>query len=90
VDRKSAPFLGMVRHMTDNEQWFGSLFTGEALTGTHCTEESPDGDLENVADADAAADFVKFAGTVQATRAASSRRDLSDIEGTEGFQLSIR
>jgi hypothetical protein len=82
--------LGLVRHMTDNEQWLCSLFTGEPVTGTHCTEESPEGDLDDVADADAAADFAKYAETVKATQAAGHRRQLDDTEETEGLQLSIR
>jgi hypothetical protein len=82
--------LGMVRHMADNEQWFGSLFTGEPVTGTYCTEESPEGDLDGTADADAAANFATFTAVVTAVRAASRRRKLDETEETEGFMLSIR
>jgi len=82
--------LGMVRHMTDNEQWFSSLFTGEPVIGTYCTEESPEADLGEVADADASANFAKFAEVVASAREVSPRRQLDEIEETEGFQLSIR
>ena len=82
--------LGMVRHMTDNEQWFCSLFTREPVTGTYCTDESPEGDLDDIADAEAPANFAKFDEAVKTARAASSLRQLDDTEETEGFLLTIR
>src|SRR6266700_1077277 len=72
AEPSSLTLLGMVRHMTDNEQWFGSLFTGEAVTGTYCTEDSPEGDLSDVAEADAEKNFAKFASVVRANRAVSN------------------
>jgi hypothetical protein len=82
--------LGMVRHMTDNEQWFGSLFTGGTVTGTYCTDNSPEGDLNDVAEASAEGNFAKFAAVVQANRDASSQRDLDYTTETEGLTISMR
>jgi hypothetical protein len=82
--------LGMVRHMTDNEQWFGSLLTGEPGTGTYCTEENPEADLGDVSAADAEKNFAKFAAVLQSNRAASSRRPLDHTVETEGLEISLR
>jgi hypothetical protein len=82
--------LGMVRHMTDNEQWFGSLFTGADVTGTYCTDDSPEGDLNDIAEANAEDNFAKFATVVQANRAVSGERDLDHTVETEGLKISVR
>jgi hypothetical protein len=82
--------LGMLRHMTDNEQWFGSLFTGAAVTDTYCTEDSPEGDLNDLAEADAEKNFAKFASVVQANRAVSDSQDLDHTVEADGLKISLR
>jgi uncharacterized damage-inducible protein DinB len=64
--------LGLVRHMTEVERsWFRSRAVGDrALGGAYWTEEQPDADFENVADADAEAAFVLFEAELKLADAA--------------------
>ncbi|TDC37681.1 DinB family protein [Micromonospora sp. KC213] len=65
--------LGLVRHLAYVERvWFRIRAAGEAIDGIYCTEENPDGDFDDVADADAEADFATFAAEVAAARAAAA------------------
>src|SRR6476620_9378256 len=49
--------LGLVRHMSEVERsWFRRRMAAHDLPHIYCTDEQPDGDFENVADADAEAD----------------------------------
>ena len=53
--------LGLVRHMSEVERsWFRQRMTAQDVSDIYCTEEQPDADFENVADADAAADLATF------------------------------
>ncbi len=55
VEPSNLTLLGLVRHMTEVERsWFRRRFAGEDIAPRYCTDESPDGDLDDVADADAA------------------------------------
>jgi hypothetical protein len=82
--------LGMIRHMTENERWFRSLFTGEEPESIYCTEASPQGDFEDVAAADAEADLATFRADVERTRRAAPKRDLDDTFDVEGEELNLR
>ena len=58
--------LGLVRHMAEVERWwFRVRSAGQAEHPIYCTDESPDGDFDDVADADAEADFATFRGRVR-------------------------
>jgi hypothetical protein len=53
--------LGLVRHMTEVERgWFRIRCAGLPLEWVYCTEKSPDGDFDDVADADPEADFDAY------------------------------
>jgi hypothetical protein len=82
--------VGIVRHMTENERWFGSLFTGDEADELYVTDENPDGDLSGVDTADAQANLDAFRAEVDRTRAAAPARPLDDTIDVEGEDLSVR
>jgi uncharacterized damage-inducible protein DinB len=54
VEPSALSLLGLVRHMTEVERaWFRRRFAGEELGWVHCTDESPDGDFDDLDTADA-------------------------------------
>jgi hypothetical protein len=65
--------LGLVRHMADVERWwFRTRASGEEITARFSSDESPDGDFDDLADADPAADFAAFEEECRASRAAAA------------------
>jgi hypothetical protein len=61
--------LGLVRHMTEVERWWFTIRVhGAAPNPIYCTDESPDGDFDDIADADPEADFARYAAECQASR----------------------
>jgi uncharacterized damage-inducible protein DinB len=53
--------LGLVRHMTEVERaWFRSRAAGEDVPSLYCTPDNADGDFDDVAQADADADFRAY------------------------------
>jgi hypothetical protein len=68
--------LGLVRHMTEVERWWFTVRVHERTPSpVYCTDESPDGDFEDIADADPEADFARFLAECEASR--KSVADLS-------------
>jgi len=84
--------LGLVRHMAEVERWwFRRAFDGQDLPDIFCTDEQPDGDFDNVADADPAADFATFSDEVRLSRGTSSGRDLDErFVSRRGNSLNLR
>ena len=79
VEPSNLTLLGLVRHMAEVERWwFRRRFAGQDLDGLYCTKARPDGDLDDVADADAAADFATFEAEVDLARKCSAGRDLDE------------
>ncbi|MEH1169880.1 DinB family protein [Micromonospora sp. CPCC 205539] len=79
VEPSGLTLLGLVRHLAMVERWwFRVRAAGEQLDDLYCTDESPDGDLEDIADADAATDFATYAAEVAAARAAAAALSLDD------------
>lgn len=61
VTPSTLTLLGLLRHMAEVERaWFRARAAGLALPDLYCTNESPDGDFDNLADADVAQDFATF------------------------------
>jgi hypothetical protein len=53
--------LGLVRHMSEVERsWFRTRMAAQDVSHIYCTDEQPDADFENVANADAEADLSLF------------------------------
>ncbi len=85
--------LGLVRHMTEVERnWFRRRVNGEAAAPVYCTDESPDGDFDDIAGADPAADFATFAAELDACRAAAAGHPLEEtfVHPRTGRTLSVR
>ncbi|MGQ5262156.1 DinB family protein [Micromonospora sp. ZYX-F-536] len=79
VQPSGLTLLGLVRHMTEVERWwFRIRAAGEHLDDLYNTEASPDGDLDDIADADAETDFATYAAELTAVRAATAKLSLED------------
>jgi hypothetical protein len=62
--------LGLVRHMTEVERsWFRRTIAGEAAPPLYYSRERPDGDFDDVDDAEPAAMFAAFTAEVERCRA---------------------
>jgi uncharacterized damage-inducible protein DinB len=72
--------LGLVRHMAEVERsWFRRRFAGEQVDPLYYTEEQPDGDFENVADADAERDYAAYLAECQASDAVAAGHGLDEV-----------
>jgi hypothetical protein len=79
VEPSNLTLLGLVRHMAEVERWwFRRNAAGEDLRDIYCSEERPDGDFDNIAQADAAADFATFHSEVELARATAAGRSLDE------------
>jgi uncharacterized damage-inducible protein DinB len=75
----SLTLLGLVRHMAEVERWwFRRMAVGDPIGDLYCSEESEDGDFDDIEDADPAADFATFEAECAAARAAVADRSLDD------------
>jgi hypothetical protein len=62
--------LGLVRHMTEVERaWFRRRIAGETAPPQYYTEQNPDGDFDDVDDADVPATFAAYRDEVHRCRA---------------------
>jgi hypothetical protein len=79
VDPSNLTLLGLVRHMAEVERWwFRRNASGEDLSDIYCTAESPDGDFDDIARADPAADFATYEREIESARSAVAGRSLDD------------
>jgi uncharacterized damage-inducible protein DinB len=82
--QRSAPpstlsLLGLVRHMTDVERgWFRRRVGGEDIGFLYSSEADPDGEFDNVDDADAEQDFAAYLREVDLCRRAAASRELDE------------
>ena len=92
VPPSSLSLLGLVRHMVEVERnWFRRVLGGEDAQPVYYSDDDPDGDFDNVADADPAADFATFSDEVRLSRAAISGRDLDErFVSRRGANLNLR
>jgi hypothetical protein len=93
VEPSSLTLLGLVRHMAEVERWwFRRNSSGEPLGDLYCTEDSPDGDFDDLAEADPETDFAAYAQECAAADAAMSGRSLDDTftHPRRGTDMSIR
>jgi uncharacterized damage-inducible protein DinB len=71
VPPSNLTLLGLLRHMTEVERsWFRDRVAHETVDPAYFTEQQPDGDLENVADADAETDHTRFLAEIELADAA--------------------
>jgi uncharacterized damage-inducible protein DinB len=92
VEPSSMSLLGLVRHMADVERgWFRRCLAREDARGIYFTKEDPDGDFDNVDDADADADLATWRSEVEHARVVMSGIGDLDFEGkSHGHQISAR
>ena len=91
VTPSNLTLLGLVRHMAEVERgWFAAM-CGLDESWIYCTEDDLDGDFDNVAAADAAADLALYQAEVAKYRAAARRLPLDAVKhGRRGRQFSLR
>ncbi|RJO73536.1 DinB family protein [Nocardia panacis] len=69
--------LGLVRHMTEVERgWFRRTSAGENVDLIYCSQDNPDGDTEDVAEADPAATFAAYENEIKLCDAAVAEMSL--------------
>jgi uncharacterized damage-inducible protein DinB len=81
--------LGLVRHMTEVERGWFLPFLGEPVTGLYSGEDNPDGEFDDVEDADAEGDLARFGEAVDAISDLLRHRSLDEVEvdGEETYSL---
>jgi uncharacterized damage-inducible protein DinB len=79
VEPSTMSLLGLVRHMADVERsWFRRRFLGEAVPPLFFSDDSPDGEFDDVDTADAEADFATFRAEVELARGAAAGHGLDE------------
>jgi uncharacterized damage-inducible protein DinB len=85
LSQRSAPpsglsLLGLVRHMAEVERgWFRRRVNGEDVPFLFSSEADPDGEFDNVDDADAERDFAVYLAEVEAARKAAAGHDFDEV-----------
>jgi uncharacterized damage-inducible protein DinB len=85
--------LGLIRHMTDVERsWFRMRAGGDAdLEYLYSSDDNPDGEFDDVADADAEADYAAFVAELDAVRKVAAELPLEhEFVGRRGKPISLR
>jgi hypothetical protein len=93
VEPSTLTLLGLVRHMAEVERWwFRIRGAGESLGDLYCSDERPDGDFDDVADADPAADLAAYERECAAADAAMAGRSLDDtfLHAGRAVEISLR
>ncbi|GLY94608.1 hypothetical protein Acsp02_18630 [Actinoplanes sp. NBRC 103695] len=73
VEPSNLTLLGLVRHMAEVERsWFRTRSAGQDVGMLFCSEANPDGDFDDVEDADAESDFGTFRAEVGLARQAAA------------------
>jgi uncharacterized damage-inducible protein DinB len=92
VEPSNLTLLGLVRHMTEVERaWFRRRVAGDATAvRVYCTDDNPDGDFDDVAGADAEADFAAFTGEIELVRKAVADLPLEHEFPGRTRQMSLR
>jgi len=79
-----------VRHLTEVERGWFLPFLGEQVPDLYCSEDNPDGDFDDVPDADAAGDLARYGEVVDAISALLAHRRLDEVEVDEGKSYNLR
>jgi uncharacterized damage-inducible protein DinB len=85
--------LGLVRHMAEVERsWFRSRFAQLDVDPLYYSDEDPDGDFDNVADADAETDFATYRAECAAADEAARGRGLDEtfVHPRTGARFDLR
>jgi hypothetical protein len=86
--------LGLVRHMAEVERGWFANYVGSDTTWIFCTPDDRDGDFDNVAGADVAADFDVYRREVDLYRRELPKIPLdstyTNVRGNESRDFSLR
>jgi uncharacterized damage-inducible protein DinB len=89
VPTSQLTLLGLVRHMAEVERWWFSLHgAGRDLPMLYCTDESQDGDFEDLDPAQAERDLATFHEECEAARAAVAGKSLDEQVTCSGHEHS--
>ncbi|NEB80081.1 DinB family protein [Streptomyces sp. SID14478] len=90
VDPSTLSLLGLVRHLTDVERrWFRRTIAGQDAPNLYSTPDNPEGDFDDVHEADPAAVWDAWrAETAFADQLLSGAADL-DVEGTDAWRGTV-
>ncbi len=89
VPTSTLTLLGLVRHLTEVERGWFLPFLGEQVPDLYCSEDNPDGDFDDVPDADAAGDLARYGEVVDAISELLAHRQLDEVEvdGEKSYNL---
>jgi hypothetical protein len=93
VEPSKLTLLGLVRHLAEVERsWFRRRAAAIELPMLYCTDDNPDGDFDDVAGADAEADYATYVAECQACREAVAGIDLEETfhHTRRGVDISLR
>jgi len=94
VPPSSLSLLGLVRHMAEVERsWFRRNFGGDTeLEWVYCTDESPDGDFDDVDTADPEADFATLQAEIAAADKAAEGHSLDEtfVHPRRATEMNLR
>jgi hypothetical protein len=92
VPPSNLTLLGLIRHMTEVERsWFRRRAAGEDLEHVYCTDDNPDGDFDDVADADAERDHATFLAEIELARKAAAGLPLEhEFTSRHHSRMSLR
>ena len=80
VEPSTLSLLGLIRHMTEVELgWFVRGVAGEDITPTYYSDDNPDGDFDDVDNADVAAGFAAYETAIERARGAAAGASLDDV-----------
>jgi uncharacterized damage-inducible protein DinB len=83
--------LGLVRHLAECERgWFRIATRGEPLEYLYCDEDNPNGDFDDIADADAAADLATLRTEIELADAAIADLSLDHVFAYRAKEFSLR
>ncbi|MEJ7706517.1 MAG: DinB family protein [Nocardioidaceae bacterium] len=90
VPPSTLTLLGLVRHMAEVERgWFAAV-CGQDETDIYCSEQDPDGDWNNLADADVKADFATLRREIALYREHAPQHSLEETHAGRTREYSLR
>ena len=93
VEPSSMSLLGLVRHMTEVElSWFVRRFRGEQLAPVYYSDDNPDGDFDDVDQADVAEAFSRYEAAIARCKEAAAGASLDDtfVHSRNGNTYQLR
>jgi uncharacterized damage-inducible protein DinB len=91
VPPSSLSLLGLVRHMAEVERsWFRRTLAGEDAPPRYYSEDDPDGDFDNLDDADPAEAFAAWRSECEHARRLAAAASLEQTGRRRGEAYSLR